>query len=72
MTDKTKQVGNAEPQQLQTWRVYVAKVNETMIEVQAYDADEAKHKGYTKWRRDYAHSRVFDVELAPQNHSCTE
>ena len=28
------------------------------------DADEARDKGYAKWRRDYAHSRVCAVESA--------
>jgi len=52
----------AERPQLQTFRVYVEQINQTMIEVQARDADEAKEKGYAKWRRDYAHSRVCAVE----------
>jgi hypothetical protein len=35
-----------------------------MIVVKAKDASEAREKGYAKWRRDYAHSRVCSVESA--------
>lgn len=54
----------AEQPRLKAFRVYVEQVNQTMIEVHAKDADEARDKGYAKWRRDYAHSRVLDVEKA--------
>ena len=49
---------------LHTFRVYVEQINQTMVEVQAHDANEAREKGYAKWRRDHSHSRVSDVELA--------
>ena len=52
----------AERPQLQTYRVYVEQVNQAMLEVNAKDADEAREKGYAKWRSDYAHSRVSAVE----------
>ncbi len=51
--------------ELQTYRVYVEQVNQSMLIVQANDANEAREKGYAKWRRDYAHSSVCSVELVP-------
>ena len=54
----------AEQPRLKAFRVYVEQVNQTMIEVRARDADEARAKGYAEWRREYAHSRVCSVENA--------
>jgi hypothetical protein len=47
-----------------TFRVYVAQVNQTMVEVKAKDADEAREKGYAMWRRGWAHSQVISVEAS--------
>lgn len=49
---------------LKTYRVYVAQVNQTYVHVQAASREEARDKGYAKWRRDEAHSYVTDVEDA--------
>jgi len=58
-----KETAAEEPTKLiQTYCVWVEQVNQTMLEVQAFDADEAREKGYAKWRRDFAHSRVSDVK----------
>lgn len=48
---------------LQTYRVYVEQVNQTMIRVEARNEAEARELGYAKWRADFAHSRVLSVEL---------
>lgn len=45
-----------------TYRVFVAQINQTMVEVKAADKDEARTKGYAKWKRDYAHSHVCAIE----------
>ena len=47
---------------LKTYRVYVAQVDQTYVHVKAADRDEARDKGYAKWRRDEAHSFVCAVE----------
>lgn len=47
---------------LKTFRVYVEQVNQTCIEVRARCPSEASEKGYAKWRREEAHSRVMSVE----------
>jgi hypothetical protein len=44
------------------FRVYVEQVNQTCVDVLARSEDEAYDKGYAKWRREYAHSRVSYVE----------
>lgn len=44
------------------FRVYIEQVNQTFVEVEAKDATEASEKGYRKWRKDEAHSRVAGVE----------
>jgi hypothetical protein len=42
--------------------VYIEQVNQTYVEVNAETEAEAKEKGYAKWRREYAHSRVIAAE----------
>jgi hypothetical protein len=42
--------------------VYIEQVNQTFVEVAAENEEEAKEKGYAKWRREEAHSRVMSVE----------
>lgn len=48
--------------QIKTFRVFVSQINQTCVEVQAKSADEAREKGYAKWRREYSHSQVCSVE----------
>lgn len=45
-----------------TYRVWIAQVNQTFVDVEAKDADEAREKGYRKWRREDAHSHITHVE----------
>jgi len=47
------------------FRVYVEQVNQTYVEVAARSPSEAREKGYSKWRREDAHSRVSYVEELP-------
>lgn len=42
--------------------VYIEQVNQTYVEVEAKNEEEAREKGYAKWRREEAHSRVMSVE----------
>lgn len=42
--------------------VYIEQVNQTFVEVTAENEEEARAKGYAKWRREEAHSRVMSVE----------
>lgn len=42
--------------------VYIEQVNQTYVEVNAENEAEAEAKGYAKWRREYAHSRVIAAE----------
>lgn len=42
--------------------VYIEQVNQTAVEVTANSPSEAAEKGYAKWRREEAHSRVLSVE----------
>lgn len=44
------------------FRVFISQVNQTHVDVLACDEEEAKSKGYKKWRRDHAHSYVCSVE----------
>jgi hypothetical protein len=46
-----------------TYRVYIAQVNQDYVEVRASSPDEARDKGYQKWRRDVAHSYVTSVAV---------
>lgn len=47
---------------MKTYRVYVAQVNQTWVRVKANDAEEARDKGYSKWRNLEAFSHVISVE----------
>ena len=40
------------------FRVWIDQVNQTTVEVTARDEEHARKKGYTKWRKEEAHSRV--------------
>ncbi len=50
-----------------TYRVWVAQVNQTMVEVRATNSETAAIKGYAKWRKEQAHSYVNYVALADQS-----
>lgn len=45
-----------------TYKVWVDQVNQTFVEVKAFNEDEAKRKAYKKWREEYAHSNINYVE----------
>lgn len=44
------------------FRVWVRQVNSVCVDVDASSEDEAREKGYAKWRKEYAHSFVTCVE----------
>lgn len=44
------------------FKVWIEQVNQTMIEVNAKDRDEAGEKAYRLWRRTDGHSRVSYIE----------
>jgi hypothetical protein len=46
---------------LKPYRVYFDQVNGCVLEVMATDDEDAREKGYRKWRRDEAHTRVSSV-----------
>ena len=45
-----------------TYRVFIAQINQIMIEVSAKDEQEAKDLAYKKWEKEYANSYVVSVE----------
>ncbi len=45
-----------------TYIVYIGQVNQAAIEVKANSEEEAREKGYAKWRREWAHSSVMSIE----------
>lgn len=47
---------------LETFRVFIAQVNQTYVDVQASDEESAREKGYRKWRRQEAHAGILAVE----------
>lgn len=51
------------------YRVWIEQVNGTYVDVEAKSPDEASEKGYKRWRRYDAHSRVSAVkELKGETH----
>ncbi len=42
--------------------VHINQVNQTYVVVEAIDREDAREKGYAKWREDYAHSSIMSVE----------
>ena len=50
------------PEKLKTFRVYIEQVNQTYVDVRARSPEQARAKGYAKWRREDAHSSVSYVE----------
>lgn len=47
---------------LKKYRVYVEQINQTFVTVEAASREVAEIKGYAKWKREWAHSRVMSVE----------
>ena len=47
---------------MKKFKVFVSQVNRQVVEVSAKDEEEAREKGYRKWRKEYAHSHVQEVE----------
>ncbi len=43
------------------YRVFIEQVNQTYVEVSAKNREEAREKGYRKWRKEDGHSRVMSV-----------
>ena len=41
-----------------TYRVWIAQVNQTYVDVKAVDENDAKVKGYRVWRNEFGHSHV--------------
>lgn len=42
--------------------VYINQVNQTYVEVEAIDREDAREKGYAKWREEHAHSSIMSIE----------
>ena len=53
----------AKPREKKTYRVWIEQINQTYVDVTATSPSEAREKGYAKWRREDAHSRVSDVRV---------
>lgn len=49
------------PKKLETFRVYIAQVNQTYVDVRARDPGSAEEKAYRKWRKQDAHARILGV-----------
>lgn len=47
------------------YRVYIAQVNQTYVDVVATSPEQAAERAYDKWRRHYAHSAILSVVPAP-------
>ena len=45
-----------------TYRVWIEQVNQTYVDVDARNEEEAREKGYRKWRREDGHSRVSYIQ----------
>lgn len=43
------------------YRVYIEQVNQTYVEVSASNEQEAREKGYRKWRKEDAHGKIMSV-----------
>jgi hypothetical protein len=44
------------------WRVWIAQVNQTFVEVEADDREEAEEKARRKWKREWAAANVTYVQ----------
>lgn len=60
---KTKDT-NEKPER-RKYRVFIAQVNQTYVEVYAHSEEEASEKAYASWRRNEGHSRVTYIEPQP-------
>lgn len=62
MMTKTKRphvnIGKPKPK---LFRVYIAQVNQTYVDVRAMDQEQAGEKAYRKWRRNDAHASILGV-----------
>lgn len=65
MTTKKARVSRPVNGLVRKFRVYVEQVNQTYVDVAAQSPSEARDKGYAKWRREDAHSRVSYIEELP-------
>jgi hypothetical protein len=61
MTTKLKKKQKAV--RLSTYRVWLEQVNQTYVDVRALDEEDARDKGYRKWRREYAGTSISSVQL---------
>jgi len=43
------------------FRVWLAQVNQTYLDVEAADSEAAKARAYRKWRQEEAHTQILDV-----------
>lgn len=46
---------------VKNWRVWIAQVNQTYVDVDANDRDEAEIKASRKWRREHASATILDT-----------
>lgn len=60
MEDHAKEMRGNKPKK--KFIVYINQVNQTYVEVEASDEEEARAKGYRKWRTEHAHSTISCVE----------
>jgi hypothetical protein len=44
-----------------SFRVWIAQVNQTYVDVKAADRDDAVEKAQRKWKREFVGARVLDV-----------
>lgn len=44
------------------YRVYIRKINQTCIDVEANDREEAREKARAEYRKQYAHATIEAVE----------
>ena len=70
MTEGKVRVGRSANGIVRRFRVYVEQVNQACVEVLACSPSEAEEKGYAKWRREDAHSRVSYVKEMANDAVC--
>ena len=44
---------------MKRWRVYIAQVNQTYVEVKAETEEQAEERAVRKWAREYGGARVL-------------
>jgi hypothetical protein len=72
MTIKAKRPAVRVQRRVRLYRVYVAQVNQTYVEVAAETPEDAREKGYAKWRKEESHSRVTWIEEAPNDQALAQ